>query len=246
MRGVYTLIAVFVAFCFVSSANLYAAEEYFTDDEVKVNDQGYIMSWLILDPYISDGVLSGPACEKDYFEDQGGEANIRPREGDKAKIAETGSEHEWVRLNFFDLAAEGKIPSAVGGNEFDIQAWGGQAPTNTEEYMVTYLKWNSDTKVKITIGVDDASEAYFNGEKIIEDPKSSQDWGAGNSGSAEVDAKGGVWNVLVVGCYESAGEWGITVQVDAIPDELNSAGPEELFAVEPADKMPVTWGEIKN
>jgi hypothetical protein len=245
MKKIYILVTFFMAFCFIGVANLCAADDYFTDDEVKVNDQGYIMSWLILDPFISDGILSGPACQKDYFDAQGGEANIMPREGDVVTIAETGTEHEWVRLNFFDLAAEGKIPAAVGGNEFDIQAWGGQGPTNTQEYMVTYLKWDSDTKVKFTIGVDDASEAYFNGEKIIEDPNSSQNWAAGNSGSAEVDAKGGVWNVLVVGCYESGGEWGITVQVDPIPDAVNSSGPEELFPVEPVDKLPMTWGEIK-
>ena len=73
-----------------------------------------------------------------------------PQEGDVVTIAETGSEHEWVRLNFADLKDMGQIPAAVGGNEFDIVEWGGQAPTNTQEYMVTYLKWDADTKVKFT------------------------------------------------------------------------------------------------
>ena len=239
------LFAVFFAFCLVGSVNLCIAG-YVDDDDPKVDDNGYIMSWLILEPFISDtSQQAGPACEKDYFEDQGGEADIMPREGDEVTIAETGSDHEWVRLNFADLKDMGQIPAAVGGNEFDIQDWGGQGPTNTQEYMVTYLKWDASGTVKFTIGVDDASEAYFNGEEIIRDPKASQNWGAGNSGSAEVSVEAGEWNVLVVGCYEAAGEWGITVQVDPVPDHVNSAGPEELFAVEPMSKLTTTWGKIK-
>ncbi len=50
---------------------------------------------------------------------------------------------------------------------------------------------------------------------------------------------------MVAGCYEAAGEWGITVQVDNPPDEVNTVGPAELFAVEPAGKLPTMWGEIK-
>jgi hypothetical protein len=244
MKKMCMLLVILFASGLVGSVNLCIAQ-YVDDDDPAVDDNGYIMSWLILDPFISDPVGSAISCEKDYFEDQGGEANIMPREGDKVTIAEPGSDHEWVRLNFADLKDMGQIPAAVGGNEFDILEWGGQAPTNTQEYMVTYLKWDSSGTVKITIGVDDASEAYFNGEEIIRDPKASQNWGAGNSGNADVDVEGGEWNVLVVGCYEAAGEWGITVQVDTIPDEVNSAGPEVLFAVEPASKLSTTWGSLK-
>jgi len=240
---IFLFLALFT-FCLIGNFSLCVAE-YVDDDDPKVDDNGYIMSWLILDPYISDPVVSGPSCEKDYFEDQGGEANIKPKEGDVVKIAETGSEHEWVRLNFADLKDMGQIPAAVGGNEFDLQDWGGQGPSNAQEYMVTYLKWDNDATVKFTIGVDDASEAYFNRELIISDPSSSQDWGAGNAGSAEVSVKGGEWNILVVGCYEAAGEWGITVQLDTIPDEVDTVGPASLFAVDYKGKLSTTWGSAK-
>ncbi len=244
MRKMCILFAILFVFCLVGSVNLCSAQ-YIDDDDPQVDDLGYIMSWLILDPFIGDPVGSAISCEKDYFEDQGGEANIMPREGDEVTIAETGTDHEWVRLNFADLKDMGQIPAAVGGNEFDILDWGGQAPSNAQEYMVTYLKWDSAGTVKFTIGVDDASEAYFNGEEIIRDPKASQNWGAGNSGNAEVKVEAGEWNVLVVGCYEAAGEWGITIQVDTIPDEVDSAGPEVLFAVEPMSKLATTWGMLK-
>lgn len=250
MRNVCFLLTVFAALCFAFAAHLYAIDpgdcEYIDDDDPQVNDQGYIMSWLILDPYISDTVVqAGPACDKDYFEDQGGEANITPKEGDEVTIAETGSEHVWARLNFADLKDMGQISAPVGGNELDIICWGNQAPTNTQAYLVTYLKWMADATVTFTVGVDDASELYFNGEKVIEDPNSSQNWAAGNSGSADVGVKGGEWNIVVAGCYETAGEWGISVQVDPVPDEVNNIGPDELFAVEPVHKLATTWGNIK-
>jgi hypothetical protein len=138
-----------------------------------------------------------------------------------------------------------QIPAPVGGNELDIACWGGQAPTNTQAYLVTYLKWMADTTVKFTVGVDDAAELYFNGEKVINDPSSSQDWAAGNAGTADVSVKAGEWNIVVVGCHETAGEWGISVQVDPVPDEVNNIGPDELFAVEPVAKLATTWGKIK-
>lgn len=244
MRKMCISFAILFTFCLVGSVSLCSAQ-YVDDDDPAVDDNGYIMSWLILDPFISDPVGSSISCEKDYFEDQGGEANIMPREGDVVTIAETGSDHEWVRLNFADLKDMGQIPAAVGGNEFDILDWGGQGPSNAQEYMVTYLKWDTGGTVKITIGVDDASEAYFNGEEIIRDPKASQNWAAGNSGNADVSVEADEWNVLVVGCYESGGEWGITVLLDTIPDEVNSAGPETLFAVEPMSKLTATWGSLK-
>jgi hypothetical protein len=181
---------------------------------------------------------------KDYFKDQGGEANIMPKEGDEVTIAETKSKHVWARLNFADLVEMKQIGVAVGGNELDILCWGGQGPNNTQEYMVTYLKWDNATKAKFTFGSDDSSESYFNGEELHSFP-ADVNWGAGNAGTHEADVIPGEWNILVVGAYETGGEWGITVRVDPIPDEVNNVGPAVLFAVEPMDKLPITWGKIK-
>lgn len=165
MKKIYVSIMVLFAFWLVGITNTYPIDpgdcEYVEDNEIKVNENGYIMSWLILDPYINDGVDSAQGCNKDYFEDKGGEANIKPKEGDKVTIKETNSEHVWARLNFQDLKEMGQIPAPVGGNEFDISCWGGQAPTNTQEYMVTYLKWDKDTTATFNVGVDDAAEVFL-------------------------------------------------------------------------------------
>jgi len=249
MRRMYVLFMALVAFCFVGAANVYAIDpgecEYIDDDDPQVDEQGYIMSWLILDPYINAGVGSTLAVMQDYFKDQGGEANLMPKEGDEVTIAETKSKHVWARLNFADLVDPLKqITAAVGGNELDILCWGGQGPNNTQEYMVTYLKWKSATTATFTFGSDDSSESYFNGEELHSFP-ADVNWGAGNAGSHKATVVPGEWNILVVGAYETGGEWGISVQVDPVPDEVNNIGPVELFAVEPMDKLPITWGKIK-
>jgi hypothetical protein len=241
MRKVRILLVIFVAFCLVSAVSVYAAEDFVGDDEVKVNDNGYIMSWLILEPYIKDNVGAIVSTAKDYFEDQGGEANIMPREGDEVTIEITGTDHEWVRLNFVDLKDMGKIGATVGGNELDIS---GRMVDNAQDYLVTYLKWDADTTVTFTLSSDDGAESYLNGEQITY-AAAEQDWAVGNAGNGKASVKGGKWNVLVVGAYETGGEWGISVQVDPIPDEVNTVGPVELFAVEPVDKLSTTWANIK-
>ena len=244
MRKIYVLFTILIVFCLVSIANIYAADcKYVKDDKVKVDKSGYIMSWLILDPYIKDNVGATVSTGKDYFDDQKGEANLKPKEGDKVKIALTKSEHVWTRLNFADLKEMAQIPAPVGGNEFDIVCWGGI--DNAQEYLVTYLKWNSDTTVTFTLSSDDGSESYLNGKQITF-KAADMDWAAGNGGSGKASVKGGNWNILVAGAYETGGEWGFSAQVDPVPDEVNNVGPAKLFAVEPVDKMPIKWGYIKS
>jgi hypothetical protein len=239
MKRTYTFI-IFAAFCIVSISNTYAAE-YVDDDDLKVDDNGYIMSWLILEPYIKDNIGATVSAGKDYFEDQGGEANIMPREGDVVTIAETGTEHEWVRLNFADLKDMGMISAAVGGNELDIS---GRMIDNAQDYLVTYLKWDDNATVTLTLSSDDGSESYLNGE-LITFKAADQDWSAGNGGSGQAKVEGGKWNVLVVGAYETGGEWGISVQVDPVPNEVDASGPDAIFAVDPATKLATTWGKIR-
>ncbi len=248
MRNFCFSFTVFVALCFAFAADLYAIDpgecEYIDDNDPQVNAQGYIMSWLILDPYINAAVGSTVAVAADYFEDQGGEASLMPKEGDEVTIKETGSKHVWARLNFADLKDMAQIPAPVGGNELDIICWGGQGPNNTQEYLVTYLKWDNATSATFTFGSDDSSESYFNGEVLHSYP-ADVDWAAGNGGIHEATVVKGKWNILVVGAYETGGEWGISVQVDPVPDEVNNIGPAELFAVEPVAKLATTWGKIK-
>ena len=46
-------------------------------------------------------------------------------------------------------------------------------------------------------------------------------------------------------CLETGGEWGISIQVDTVPDEVDNVGPMQLFAVDSLAKLATTWGEIK-
>ncbi|MFC1712564.1 NPCBM/NEW2 domain-containing protein, partial [Candidatus Poribacteria bacterium] len=198
--------------------------EYVKNEDVKIDSQGYIMSWLFLNPYIQGGVDAPTAVAKDYFADQGGEANLAPGEGDRVRIAETQSEHIWTRINFADLEDMGQIPGAVEGGNLNIACWGfAEDVENTQEYLVTYLKWDTSARVRFTMGSDDASELYFNGERLIYSPI-DQAWAPGNAGRGEATVTGGEWNVLVVGVYETSSGWGATVRADPAPDEVNNVG----------------------
>jgi len=246
MQKRYFLFMVLVVFCLVSISNIYAIKpgdcKYVKDDKIKVDKNGYIMSWLILDPYIKDNVGATVSTGKDYFEDQKGEANLKPKEGDKVKIALTKSEHVWTRLNFSDLKDMGQITATVGGNEFDIACWGGV--DNAQEYMVTYLKWNSDTSIILTLSSDDGSASFLNGKQITS-KAADQDWAAGNGGSGKANVKGAAWNILIVKATETGGEWGISTQVDPVPNDVDNVGPSQLFAVESMGKLSTTWSSIK-
>ena len=242
MKKMCFIFAFLAIFCLTIASNLYAAKcEFVKDDKVKVNENGYIMSWLVLDPYINTGITTPLVGAKEFIKD---EKNLKPKEGNKVKIEDDKQEHTWMRLNFLDLKDMAQIPAAVGGNELDLVCWGGQGPSNCQTYLVTYLKWKSNTKVKFTASADDGARVYFNGEKIIES-QTDKDWAAGNCGSGEASAKGGVWNILVVLCLETGGEWGISIQVDTVPDEVDNVGPMQLFAVDSLAKLATTWGEIK-
>ena len=239
MKKVCVLFVLSFVFCFAITNILYAAKcEFIKDNKVKVDDNGYIMSWLILDPYINSGIGTTAVAAKEFIKD---EAKLKPKPGDKVKLDQ---EHVWMPLNFLDLKEMGQIPSAVGGNELDFVCWGGQAPSNCQTYLVTYLRWKSNGKVKFTVGADDGARVYFNEEKIIES-QTDKDWAAGNCGSKEVDVKGGAWNILVVLCLETGGEWGISTQVDNKPDEVDNQGPAKLFAVDVENKLSTTWGYLK-
>ena len=243
MKKVYFLFMLVVVFCLVVTNVLYAAKcELIKDDKVKVDDNGYIMSWLVLDPYINSGITTPAVGAKEFIED---EADLKPKEGDKVKTEADGAEHVWIRLNLLDSKDMAQIPSAVGGNELDFTCWGGQGPTNCQTYLVTYLKWKSNTKVKFTVGADDGARVYFNGDKIIDSP-TDKDWAAGNCGSKDVSASGGAWNILVVLCLETGGEWGLSVQLDNKPDEVNNQGPSGLFAVDVDGKLSTTWSHLKS
>lgn len=243
MKKLCILFVLVVVFCLAVTNVLYAAEcKLVKDDKVKVDDNGYIMSWLILDPYIQSNITAATVGAKEFLEN---EADLKPKEGDKVKAESDGKEHVWIRLNFLDAKDMAQIPSAVGGNELDFACWGGQGPTNCQTYLVTYLKWKSKTTAKFTVGADDGARVYFNGEKIVES-QTDKDWGAGNCGSGEGSANGGDWNILVVLCEETGGEWGISVQVDNKPDEVDNQGPPSLFAVDIESKLSTTWGNLKS
>lgn len=248
MKRLFIFVSLLVVFFCVSQIAVFAAEcKYVKDDKVKVNKDGYLMSYLWLDPTIENNMGSVPAQADDYFKDipnkkgKKGEANLMPAENEKVKLDVDKKEHVWVRVNFHDMVETGEIRAEVGGNELDVGCWAGK--DNEAQYLVSYLKWKSDKEITFTLGSDDASESYLNGEKVTNAPV-DQDWAPANGGIGKAKVKGGQWNVLVVGIYESGGEWGVSVKIDPVPDEVDNTG-KPFLAVEPKTKLSATWGAIK-
>jgi len=122
MRKIFFILTT-LCFCafFLYQVVAFAAEcKYVDKDKEKINKDGYLVSWLWLDPTIETNTTSVPAKNEDYFKDipnkkgKKGEANLMPFEGDKVKIAVDGKEHTWMRVNFLDMVATGEIRAAVG------------------------------------------------------------------------------------------------------------------------------------
>lgn len=235
-----------LTFCFsLIPAFAVDPDKFIDDDKPKIEDNGYIVSWLILDQPIRCNIGSTQSVVKDFFEDMDGEANLMPKPGDTVKI--DGEEYTWVRYNQEDMEEEGELPvmAVDTGNNLDLKDWGGQGTNNAAVYLVTYLLWKKSATVTFTIGSDDSSESYFNGEELHRF-LADINWAVNNAGAHEAEVKGGKWNVFVLGVYETGGEWGFSVLPDPPPDEVDNTGPQELFAVELDGKSSTTWGGIKN
>jgi len=219
-------------------------DKFIDDDEPKIEDNGYIVSWLILDQPIRCNLGSTQSVVKDFFEDQDGEANLMPRPGDTVKI--DGEEYTWVRYNQEDMEEEGElnVMAVDTGNNLDLKDWGGQGCNNAAVYLVTYLLWKKSATVTFTIGSDDSSESYFNGEELHRF-LADVNWAVNNAGEHEAKVEGGKWNIFILGVYERGGEWGFSVLPAPPPDEVDNTGPQQLFAVEADNKLSTTWGYIK-
>ena len=166
---------------------------------IKANS--YIMEWILLGPITG----AGPAdisTNLDWLADCGGEANIRPSEGDKIQLS--GKEYGWRRYRILE----------IGGNELE--------PLGSFDYSVAYLaiyiKFSESRRVEFLFGSDAGFAAWVNGKEIARLAKNRKNW-VQDSNSGEIQVKAGHWNLLLVKATDSRHEWGISVKtVDEISD----------------------------
>jgi len=226
-------------------------EEDLTGDGQLVR-AGAIVEWLVLDPPIKTGTGSDVAANTDSLIDAypEGESEVRPADGDTFESpgpTNKGDTITWRRVNFLDLGADGITDNGAwpaSGNCFDWKEWGARDSINNfVEYAIAWAIWESDDDVSFFLGVDDAGVLYVDGEKVINAPNASQNWGADqHSGTTKVPANEWVHLVLKIG--ENTGECGFTLRSDPIAADITT--DTVLKAVTPQSKLATTWAQIKS
>jgi signal transduction histidine kinase/streptogramin lyase/DNA-binding NarL/FixJ family response regulator len=112
-------------------------------------DGTYAKGWLVLGPFASDDL------GQDFLAAAGGEAAIRPKEGDVVKTA-NGGELVWKRhqSNKAYVAPEHALESGA----------------HTTAYAYCVLQSEADGEVEFQFGSEDASRVWVNGAKVFDHP----------------------------------------------------------------------------
>ena len=118
-----------------------------------INDEGFIITWLLLAPIPLDANQSGAdALNKEQIK---GEAKLQPKAGDKIKVGDkelTWKEYK-AKEHFFDF------------NDFL-----GAQTEDSVGYAVCYIIAPGDMKLKMKTGSDDQAKVYLNGKAVLTQP----------------------------------------------------------------------------
>jgi hypothetical protein len=153
-----------------------------------LDKEGYITTWLLLAPIpLPEGQRGTDALGKEQIK---GEANLRPRAGDKVKVG--GKELAWKKYHAKDYF-------------FDFNDFLGKKTEDSVGYAVCYIHSDKDRKtVFLLTGSDDQAVVYLNGKEVLrqsEDRPLEKD-----EDTTEVTLKRGV-NVLVFKVVNEKEDW---------------------------------------
>jgi hypothetical protein len=123
----------------------WAAEDYKPDDE------GFIRNWLVLAPIpLAEGQSGTEGLGKEQV---AGEANLKPKEGDKAKAGD--KELAWKKYQ-------------AGDYFIDFNGYLGAQTENSVAYAVCYLTADNDlANLTMKTGSDDQAKVYLNGKLVL-------------------------------------------------------------------------------
>jgi hypothetical protein len=119
-------------------------------DVLRPDSEGYIRHWVMLAPVaLRDGETCAEALLKEQIKD---EAALRPKAGDKVKIA--GKELVWQNIT-------------ASTNYFDFNEVLKSMNDHAAGYMVTYIECEKETPdVIVAVASNDQGRIYFNGVDI--------------------------------------------------------------------------------
>lgn len=141
-RGLLVLTAV-ALFAFLGQA-------FSADDKGGINDEGFVTTWLLLAPIpLGENANGAEQLGKEQVE---GEANLKPKAGDKQKVGD--KELEWKEYKVKDYF-------------FDFNDHLGKQTEDSAGYAVCYITAPDELDVKLKTGSDDQAKVYVNGKEVL-------------------------------------------------------------------------------
>ena len=162
---------------------------------------GFIKDWLVLGPIPINGMEE---IDKDFLAEHGGEAGIRPIEGQSLNVS--GTEIKWMPVISKDIV---DLVSVFKGGKTD----------NVVAYAYTTITREKAGKVKLFLGFDDGVKVWLNGKMVHRNPQSWYGITVDDN-LITVDMNAGD-NHLLLKLMQGGGGWGFVAR---IPEgiELNS------------------------
>lgn len=162
------------------------------DDASGLDDDGYVVRWLVLAPIPFAGDADGAeALGKEQVK---GEAKLAPKAGDKVKVGD--KELAWKE-------------HAGKDGVLDLNEVAGDITPNSIGYAVAYVVAPEDARAVMKTGSDDQAKAWLNGKEVYKNEQ-----GRAHEPDQEdtpVELKKGV-NVLVVKVVNETFEWKFSVR----------------------------------
>ena len=120
-------------------------------DESAPRSDGFIRDWLMLAPIqLESDANGGEAIDKNQIPDEG---NLKPKEGDKVKVA--GKELTWKKVKSADYI-------------LDLNSLLGSQTEKTVGYAVCYVRSDAERKnLQLKMGSNDQGKVYLNGKVLL-------------------------------------------------------------------------------
>ena len=154
-------------------------------------DGEYIREWLVLGPFFPNNLST------DFLADVGGEANIKPKEGD-TPVTVYGRKLNWKRYQ----ARGGIIDLADAIGDYEL----------TTVYAFCVLYSEVACEAQILISSDDGAAVWINGEQVHNNP----DADLGDEDVFEVSLRAGNNHCLIKICH-GLGFWTFAMRVSMLP-----------------------------
>jgi hypothetical protein len=163
------------------------------DDASGLNNDGYVLRWLVLAPIpMAENQSGAEALDKEQLKD---ESKINAKAGDKVKVGD--KELVWKE----HISKEDIL---------DFNGFLGNQTEDSVAYAVTYITAPEEIKgVKMKTGSDDQAKVYLNGKEVFKHAEARPL--EKDEDTTEVTLKKGV-NVLVVKVVNEKVDWSFCVR----------------------------------